>query len=101
MATNPVFRGTSSDHTWINWQLYLNGFAPQLFTRNDGLGQTVVNELGPSFGPLLLSKQGRAVVVVYCYDRTSGRECRSDQAQGNCGDPGPRPTPPRPPFSSC
>jgi enterochelin esterase family protein len=29
--TNPVFRETSGGHTWINWQLYLNEFAPQLF----------------------------------------------------------------------
>jgi enterochelin esterase family protein len=27
----PVFRETSGGHTWINWQLYLNEFAPQLF----------------------------------------------------------------------
>jgi enterochelin esterase family protein len=30
-GNNPVFRGTSGGHTWINWQLYLNEFAPQLF----------------------------------------------------------------------
>ncbi|HYV37667.1 MAG TPA: alpha/beta hydrolase-fold protein, partial [Gemmataceae bacterium] len=30
-GTNPVFRETSGGHTWINWQLYLNEFAPQLF----------------------------------------------------------------------
>jgi enterochelin esterase family protein len=30
-STNPVFRETSGGHTWINWQLYLNEFAPQLF----------------------------------------------------------------------
>jgi enterochelin esterase family protein len=29
--TDPVFRETSGGHTWINWQLYLNEFAPQLF----------------------------------------------------------------------
>jgi enterochelin esterase-like enzyme len=28
---NPVFRETSGGHTWINWHLYLNEFAPQLF----------------------------------------------------------------------
>jgi enterochelin esterase family protein len=27
----PVFRETNGGHTWINWQLYLNEFAPQLF----------------------------------------------------------------------
>jgi enterochelin esterase family protein len=27
----PVYRETSGGHTWINWQLYLNEFAPQLF----------------------------------------------------------------------
>jgi enterochelin esterase-like enzyme len=27
----PVFRETSGGHTWINWQRYLNEFAPQLF----------------------------------------------------------------------
>ena len=30
-GTNPVFRETSGGHTWINWHLYLNEFAPQLF----------------------------------------------------------------------
>jgi enterochelin esterase-like enzyme len=30
-GTNPIFRETSGGHTWINWQLYLNEFAPQLF----------------------------------------------------------------------
>jgi enterochelin esterase-like enzyme len=30
-GTTPVFRETSGGHTWINWQLYLNEFAPQLF----------------------------------------------------------------------
>jgi enterochelin esterase-like enzyme len=30
-GTNPVFRETSGVHTWINWHLYLNEFAPQLF----------------------------------------------------------------------
>jgi enterochelin esterase family protein len=30
-GNNPVFRETSGGHTWINWQLYLNEFAPQLF----------------------------------------------------------------------
>jgi predicted peptidase len=28
---NPVFRETTGGHTWINWQLYLNEFAPKLF----------------------------------------------------------------------
>ena len=27
----PVFKETSGGHTWINWQQYLNEFAPQLF----------------------------------------------------------------------
>jgi enterochelin esterase family protein len=27
----PVFQETSGGHTWINWQKYLNEFAPQLF----------------------------------------------------------------------
>jgi enterochelin esterase family protein len=27
----PVFKETKGGHTWINWQLYLNEFAPQLF----------------------------------------------------------------------
>ena len=27
----PVFEQTSGGHTWINWQKYLNEFAPQLF----------------------------------------------------------------------
>jgi enterochelin esterase family protein len=27
----PVFKETSGGHTWINWQKYLNEFAPQLF----------------------------------------------------------------------
>jgi enterochelin esterase-like enzyme len=31
VGTDPVFRETSGGHTWINWQLYLNEFAPQLF----------------------------------------------------------------------
>jgi enterochelin esterase-like enzyme len=30
-GNNPIFRETSGGHTWINWQLYLNEFAPQLF----------------------------------------------------------------------
>jgi enterochelin esterase family protein len=28
---NPVFKETTGGHTWINWQQYLNEFAPQLF----------------------------------------------------------------------
>jgi enterochelin esterase family protein len=28
---DPVFRETGGGHTWINWQLYLKEFAPQLF----------------------------------------------------------------------
>jgi enterochelin esterase family protein len=28
---DPVFRETPGGHTWINWQKYLNEFAPQLF----------------------------------------------------------------------
>jgi enterochelin esterase family protein len=28
---NPVFKETGGGHTWINWQKYLNEFAPQLF----------------------------------------------------------------------
>ena len=28
---SPVFKGTGGGHTWINWQAYLNEFAPQLF----------------------------------------------------------------------
>jgi enterochelin esterase family protein len=28
---NPVFKETGGGHTWINWQRYLNEFAPQLF----------------------------------------------------------------------
>jgi enterochelin esterase family protein len=28
---NPVFKETTGGHTWINWQKYLNEFAPQLF----------------------------------------------------------------------
>jgi enterochelin esterase family protein len=27
----PVFKETTGGHTWINWQKYLNEFAPQLF----------------------------------------------------------------------
>ena len=27
----PVYKETEGGHTWINWQLYLNEFAPQLF----------------------------------------------------------------------
>jgi enterochelin esterase family protein len=30
-GTQPVFLETSGGHTWINWQRYLNDFAPQLF----------------------------------------------------------------------
>ena len=30
-GANPVYRETSGGHTWINWQRYLNEFAPQLF----------------------------------------------------------------------
>jgi enterochelin esterase family protein len=28
---NPTFKETTGGHTWINWQKYLNEFAPQLF----------------------------------------------------------------------
>lgn len=28
---SPVFKETTGGHTWINWQLYLNELAPQLF----------------------------------------------------------------------
>lgn len=28
---SPVFKETTGGHTWINWQQYLNEFAPQLF----------------------------------------------------------------------
>jgi enterochelin esterase family protein len=28
---SPVFKETTGGHTWINWQEYLNAFAPQLF----------------------------------------------------------------------
>ncbi|MFN0124964.1 MAG: alpha/beta hydrolase, partial [Blastocatellia bacterium] len=28
---NPVYQETPGGHTWINWRLYLNEFAPQLF----------------------------------------------------------------------
>jgi enterochelin esterase family protein len=28
---SPVFKETAGGHTWINWQKYLNEFAPQLF----------------------------------------------------------------------
>jgi enterochelin esterase-like enzyme len=28
---NPVFKETEGGHTWVNWQRYLNEFAPQLF----------------------------------------------------------------------
>lgn len=28
---NPVYKETEGGHTWINWRLYLNEFAPQLF----------------------------------------------------------------------
>ena len=27
----PVFKETAGGHTWINWQQYLNEFAPMLF----------------------------------------------------------------------
>jgi enterochelin esterase family protein len=27
----PVFKETDGGHTWINWRLYLNEFAPKLF----------------------------------------------------------------------
>ena len=27
----PVFKESKGGHTWINWQQYLNEFAPQLF----------------------------------------------------------------------
>ena len=30
-GTSPVFVETTGGHTWINWQLYLRDFAPQLF----------------------------------------------------------------------
>jgi enterochelin esterase family protein len=30
-GTRPVFVETTGGHTWINWQLYLRDFAPQLF----------------------------------------------------------------------
>jgi enterochelin esterase family protein len=30
-SLQPVFRETTGGHTWINWQRYLNEFAPQLF----------------------------------------------------------------------
>ncbi len=28
---NPQFKETGGGHTWINWQRYLNEFAPQIF----------------------------------------------------------------------
>lgn len=31
LGLNPVFKETDGGHTWINWQRYLNEFAPQLF----------------------------------------------------------------------
>jgi enterochelin esterase family protein len=31
LGLNPVFKETTGAHTWINWQKYLNEFAPQLF----------------------------------------------------------------------
>jgi enterochelin esterase family protein len=31
LGLNPVFKETEGAHTWINWQRYLNEFAPQLF----------------------------------------------------------------------
>ena len=31
VGLNPVFKETAGGHTWINWQQYLNEFAPQLF----------------------------------------------------------------------
>jgi len=30
-GVRPVFKETSGGHTWINWQKYLNEFAPQVF----------------------------------------------------------------------
>ena len=35
-GANPIFRETDGGHTWINWQLYLNEFAPQLFRGRKG-----------------------------------------------------------------
>ena len=32
----PVYKETSGGHTWINWRLYLNEFAPQLFQQRSG-----------------------------------------------------------------
>jgi enterochelin esterase-like enzyme len=31
VGLSPVFKETEGGHTWINWQQYLNQFAPQLF----------------------------------------------------------------------
>ena len=31
LGLSPVFKETTGGHTWINWQNYLNEFAPQLF----------------------------------------------------------------------
>jgi enterochelin esterase-like enzyme len=31
LGYKPVFKETAGGHTWINWQQYLNEFAPQLF----------------------------------------------------------------------
>jgi enterochelin esterase family protein len=31
LQLNPVFKESEGGHTWINWQRYLNEFAPQLF----------------------------------------------------------------------
>jgi enterochelin esterase family protein len=31
LGLNPVFKESEGGHTWINWQQYLNQFAPQLF----------------------------------------------------------------------
>jgi enterochelin esterase family protein len=31
LGLNPVFKESEGGHTWINWQKYLNEFAPQLF----------------------------------------------------------------------
>jgi enterochelin esterase family protein len=31
-----VNKETSGGHTWINWRLYLNEFAPQLFQQRSG-----------------------------------------------------------------
>ena len=31
LGLNPVFKESEGGHTWINWQRYLDEFAPQLF----------------------------------------------------------------------